>query len=411
MPEAAKSLRITFVIPYFYPAWEFGGQPRSAYELAKALVQRGHRVKVLTTDSGGMSRLRETGVKGRYHVEGIDIVYYRNLSNWLAYRYRFFWPARMLREFVSETESSDILHIHELRSTVSVFAQRTARRLSIPYVLSGHGGLRPLGRPTAKAVYDNLWGRDILNHAAAVIAISPLEETDATKMGVETRRIHRLPNIVAINDYQTLPQPGSFRKSWSLPSGKIILFLGRLHRLKGADLLIEAFSRLNPANNTYLVIAGPDDGQEHELRQAVCKLNLDSRVRFTGFLDLNSKKAAFVDASVVVLPSRNEVFAITAVEALACGTPVLLSSACGLYPLPEPEGSVTFFKSEDVDNLTATLAALIRDGRNSEAALGGAEFVARSFGPDEIGHKAEQIYMSILSQSQPKCLNTGPKSP
>jgi len=316
----------------------------------------------------------------------------------------------MLREFASETQSSDIVHIHELRSTVSLLGQRMARRLSIPYVLSGHEGLRRLGRATAKAVYDNLWGRDMLNHAAAVIAISPVEETDATKMGVEPCRIHRLPNIVAINDYQNLPEPGSFRKSWSLPSGKIILFLGRLHRLKGADLLIEAFSRLNPANNAYLVIAGPDDGQEHELRQAVSKLNLDSRVRFTGFLDLNSKKAALVDASLVVLPSRSEVFAITAVEALACGTPVLLSSACGLYPLPEQEGGVTFFQSEDVDNLAATLAALIRDGRNTHAALAGAEFVARSFGPDEIGQKAEEIYRSILTQSQPKCLNTVPKS-
>src|SRR5689334_837980 len=123
-------MRITFVIPYFYPAWEYGGQPRSAYELARALVQRGHRITVLTTDSGGKSRLRETG---RQQVDGIDVVYYRNLSNDLAYRYRLFWPSRMFRDVAAQIAESELVHIHELRSTTSVLAYRAARRLGIPY--------------------------------------------------------------------------------------------------------------------------------------------------------------------------------------------------------------------------------------------------------------------------------------
>src|SRR5205823_3696302 len=98
---------------------------------------------------------------------------------------------------------------------------------------------------------------------------------------------------------------------------------------------------------------GPDDGQERELRRAVAQLNIESHVKFTGFLDLNPKKEAFVDASLVVVPSRSEGFAITAVEALMCGTAVLLSSICGLYPLPEPEDSAVFFRSEDIADLSA----------------------------------------------------------
>src|ERR1043166_4071200 len=81
-PQMAKDrepLRIAFAIPYFYPALEFGGQPRSAYELGKALVRRGHRVKVLTTDSGGHSRLKQTAADGHSQIDGTDFVYYRTL--------------------------------------------------------------------------------------------------------------------------------------------------------------------------------------------------------------------------------------------------------------------------------------------------------------------------------------------
>src|SRR5215831_11868237 len=148
--RGGQKLRITFVIPYFYPAWEYGGQPRSAYELAKALVQRGHQVKILTTDSGGQSRLKEIGTNGRREVEGIEVIYYRNFSNRLAYRYRLFSPVRLFRNLASEIYGSDVVHIHELRSTIAPFAYRASRGLNIPYILSGHGGLRRLGRTAAK---------------------------------------------------------------------------------------------------------------------------------------------------------------------------------------------------------------------------------------------------------------------
>src|SRR5262249_58798255 len=109
-------------------------------------------------------------------------------------------------------------------------------------------------------------------------------------IGVEAQRIHALSNIVRSDDFALLPQRGTFRKKWALPPGKIILFLGRLHPVKGADLLVQGFARISQKDpEANLVIAGPDDGQEQALRQEVSKLNLDARVKFTGFLYLNAK--------------------------------------------------------------------------------------------------------------------------
>ena len=397
MPEAQEKMRITFVIPYFYPSWEYGGQPRSAYELARALATRGHRIKVLTTDSGGKNRLNEVG---RREIDGIEVIYYRNFSNYLADRYRFCWPPEMFSDLASEIDGSDVIHIHELRSTPSVLAYRVARRANIPYVLSGHGGLRPLGRPILKFIYDTIWGRRILRHAAAIIAISPREVADAREMGVRPNQIQMVPNIVRSEDFQTLPVSGSFRRRWSIPVGRIVLFLARLHPLKGADLLVRAFSQLRQGQDeAVLVLAGPDDGQENELRRLVSKLNLASSVRLVGFLDLEGKKEAFQDASVVVVPSRSEVFAITAVEALLCGKPVLLSTACGLDPLPDAQGSVSFFEAENVTDLTNMLQRVIaNDAACSLAARTAQHLVSRTFSPSTVAARAEAMYYKVLSR-------------
>src|SRR5215470_13375699 len=92
------AVRIAFVIPYFYPAWQYGGTPRSAFELARGLVRRGHSVQVLTTDSGGETRLRDIPDSHTRDVEGIQVRYYSNVSNRLAYRHRLFWPPEFSRQ-------------------------------------------------------------------------------------------------------------------------------------------------------------------------------------------------------------------------------------------------------------------------------------------------------------------------
>src|SRR5438093_11746151 len=90
-------MRIGFVIPYFYPAFEYGGSPRVAYEFARCLVRRGHEVIVVTTDSAGAKRIDKDSVAmmRESRIEGIQILYYPNFSNYLAYKHRLFLPLRL----------------------------------------------------------------------------------------------------------------------------------------------------------------------------------------------------------------------------------------------------------------------------------------------------------------------------
>jgi glycosyltransferase involved in cell wall biosynthesis len=379
-------MNVTFVIPYFYPALQYGGQPKSAYELARALVSRGHTVRVLTTDSAGESRLPS----GRRQVDGIDVVYYRNLSNSLAFRQRIFWAPALFREMKEQLKSADVLHIHELRATSTVSAYRAAKALGKPFVISTHGGLRHLGRKGLKVIFDRLWGRRLLEDAAAVIAISPVEEGEARTMGVQASRIHELPNMIAPEEYGPLPPKGLFRSRLKLGGKRVILFLGRLHWIKGADILLDAFRRLGD-DKAHLVIAGPDDGQESELRR-----NAGPGVTFAGYLDHKAKLEAFVDADILVVPSRSEVFAITAVEALACGCPVILSDVCGLHPMPSRSEGVIAFRSEDAADLASKLSAALNDPELRASAKAGTGFVQANFAKETIGERAEHIYRKVI---------------
>jgi len=345
-----RPLKIAFIIPYFYPAWQYGGQPRAAYDLARGLVRRGHDVRVITTDSGGTSRLAAVGAVYERalfvsRVEGIEIRHYKNISNWLAYHQRLFLPRRLRAEIHDQLKDRDVIHIHELRSTLSVIAARAARDLKKPYVLSGHGGLKHLGRHAAKTVFDAFWGNRILKEAAAIVAVSPVEVEDARQLGIQQARIHTIPNAVDVDEYREMTGEG--------PRAQI-LFLGRLHRIKGADILIEAFAIAKKRGlKANLVIAGPDDGEESNLRALVRTRDLESHVTFAGYLDRQAKLRAFVHSLVTVIPSRTEVFALTALESLLCGTPAILSSVCGLFPMPAT--GVTTFQSGDVQDLANKL--------------------------------------------------------
>jgi glycosyltransferase involved in cell wall biosynthesis len=202
-----------------------------------------------------------------------------------------------------------------------------------------------------------------------------------------------------VNEYEALPSAGSFKRRWNIGDKRIILFLGRLHWIKGADIVLEAFRDLGGAtNDIQLVFAGPDDGQEAELKKKVRQWALDAKVTFTGFCDHQAKLEAFVDSDVTVVPSRSEVFAITAIEALASGCPVLLSDVCGLHPMPSSAQGVLQFQSERVDDLATKLRQLIGNPSWRVAAQSGRQFVMSEFGNTKIGERAERIYRQVLSK-------------
>ena len=170
-----------------------------------------------------------------------------------------------------------------------------------------------------------------------------------------------------------MPRPGAFRAAFPVVDGRFLLFVGRLSRQKGLDLLLGAFARLaRERADLRLVLAGPDpEGYGAHLRALSERLGIQHRTLFAGLLTHEMKLAAFVDAELFVLPSYAENFGAAITEALACGLPVAISDQVNIHGELAAAGVATVVQCS-VDSVAAGIASALGDAaaRQRIATLG-----------------------------------------
>lgn len=321
-------MRILHVCPYFKPSWEGGGPPRFVYELASQQVAMGHDVTVYTTD--GFKRRVKIEKNRSVDVDGIRTYYFRNLSMYLTANFNLPLPYYLPVVAAKELKSFDIIHIHEHRTFLAAVIYLLATRYNIPYIVQPHGSAPRMIKAWQKRLFDILVGNRIIYNAKRIIASSKIESQYYKKVypKLNEKIIVRLPNPVNI---PKTPPEGSFRRKWGLKDDQIVLYLGRIHERKGLDLLVRAFNQIKD-DKLKLVIAGPDDHYLKRLKKLISDLGLGDRIILTGPLYGLDKFEVLVDADVFVLPSSDEYesFGMAAAEAIACGTPIVVTSNCGV---------------------------------------------------------------------------------
>jgi glycosyltransferase involved in cell wall biosynthesis len=389
-------MRILIVTGTFPPR-KFGGVTASSYKLATSLHQRGHDVTVYTTDTGNDEKRRLT-VPFHDITDGFDVYYFRNVSNWLAFKYRFHLPLGIVPFLKNINKKNfEIIPIQDFRSFMSVIIYFAHLRGDIPYLIQARGSMPyEEGNYYFKRLFDILIGKRILRSAAKVIALSKIEADQYAAFGVEEGRIEVIPNGVKISDYLFERDRGLFLDKIGLSKNdKVILSLGRLNKIKGLDLLIEAFAKvLEDVNDAVLVIAGPDDGDLPRLTELVRDLRINERVRFVGPLYGNDKLEAYSEACVFVLPSIYEAFGNTVIESLACGTPVIATNGCHIADVVKQAGIVV---DQDAEQLKDAILSLIGNEELAER-LGkvGRELVFGQFDQDRVTDRAVQVYQECL---------------
>lgn len=385
-------MRILHIIPYFYPAWAYGGTCRAAWELARALVRKQQQVVVYTTDAqdahSRAAPLFEV-------VDGVEIHRVRNLSNYLAWG-RAFVPLGFGRQLRAALSRADVAHLHEFRSYQNAVALPLMEKLDVPFVLTAQGGLpRIMGRHALKMLYDQIVGQRILRNAARLHALNEMEREQFIGLGVEPERVSILPNGVDLEQYRSLPPVNGFRARFGIPEGvPIVLFLARVNKIKGVEFLVSSFDLLCQVSpQAVLVIVGPDDGYLLEVKRQVQSLGIASRVCFTGYLDGNDKLQAYQAASVYVLPSAYEMFAITLLESLACGTPIIATDRCGLADFVRQNDLGSIVNYGDVGGLKNEITRILSRPQDVQRRAGyGRQYVLDHFGWDSIAENWLKVY-------------------
>ena len=220
-------------------------------------------------------------------------------------------------------------------------------------------------------------------------------------MGVDENKIEIIPNGIDLSEYQKLPPKGSFKKKYGIEDNKkIVLYLARIHKIKGPDILVKAFALLKKnidLKNVVLVLTGPDDGFLSTVESLVARLELNENILLTGPLYGTDKLAAYVDADIYVLPSRYEIFGISLLEAYACGVPVIAPRTGGPSELVVDGVTGIQFKPCDVKQLGYAIATLLNNNRTKEMGIRAKRYVEENFPVEKVVNMLEGLYNTVVS--------------
>lgn len=190
--------------------------------------------------------------------------------------------------------------------------------------------------------------REILERANCIVATSPQEVHTLRSHVSINGRIEMIPCGTDISNFRLMPKTDA-RKQLNLDQHEqIILYVGRFDPRKGIETLVRAFALLKQQGqqNIKLVIVGgsspqmPDGEERVRIEGIVNELGLDSEVIFAGQIGHDILPLYYTAADVCVIPSHYEPFGLVAIEAMACGTPVVASDVGGLKftIIPEQTG-------------------------------------------------------------------------
>ena len=390
------ALRILHVVPYYEQAWAYGGIPRLTTTMTRALARRGHQVTVCTTDVRD-ERTRASSIAPSAH--GVDVRMFRNVSNAVAYHLQFFTPIGLRAHLKHTAASFDIAHLHACHNLPGVIAAAELSRAGVPYVVSPNGTARPIERRVvAKRVFALTAGRRMLADAARVIAVSRAEGEQLQALGVKPSAIAHIPNPIDEREFDRIPDGARFRATLEVGGRPVVLFLGKLTPRKGVDHLVRAFASLDRPD-TVLIVAGNDMGAAGAIDSLVRSLGLERRVLRPGLLTGTERLDALAAANVVVYPSSDEIFGLVPLEALLCGTPVVVCGDSGCGEVIAATGGGYVVPHGNPQALSGAIESILTDERLwRRRAAAAAEVARRLFGADVVCGQLEALYAAVLAE-------------
>lgn len=304
-----------------------GGPIESVKQSSAVLARRGHLVEIVSLDAPDDSWVRDCPVK--VHAVGPG-------------RGNYGYTPAFTRWIKDRHANYDAVIVQGLWQYSSFGVWRALRGAATPYFVFPHGMLDPWFKRTyplkhlKKSLYWPWAEYRVLRDAAAVLFTSE-EERRLARESFSPYRCHEL--VVSYGTAAPEIDLASARESFfqgfpQLRGRRFLLFLGRLHEKKGCELLIEAFAALRnsarPDQSLDLVLAGPcaDPAYQEHLKRMAAPV---PGITFAGMLAGAQKWGAFSAADAFLLPSHQENFGIAVVEALACGTPVLISNKVNIW--------------------------------------------------------------------------------
>lgn len=381
-------MRILSVCAVFYPSTIYGGPSSVALAHARSLAERGHDVTVISTDLLSLKpleRQRNSGTKA----QGFAIRYFS--ARVLAPAFPFLYSGSALSWVCANSKQFDVAHIHFARELFPVRIAQCLQKHSIPTVLQTHGMLNSRG--PLKNLFDRIVTRPILRHSYAALALQDIEASRLREI-YPSARVRICPNGVATESSQPL-------WTWREDPQPTILFLARLHPRKRVLAFIDMAKLLTDHNQDLrFVVAGPDGGDEPAAQDKVRQYRLGNRFDFLGPISGKDVRGQFAAARLYVLPSVDEPFPMSVLEALATGTPTIVTAGIHIRETLESLGAAVV-ASPDATSMAARVQNLVHDKAKCEKlSRRGRRAATEFFSMQRVTATLEETYAGAAKPSQ-----------
>ena len=307
----------------------------------------------------------------------------------------YFYNPFLIRNKIMELDP-DLIHIHTTINSHAMAALMLPKRY--PIIVTIHQSIEddirnrlpPSTRRWIKLKIEPYLEKRLLKKAECIITPSPhMKEYYSTVKN----KISVVPNGI---DFGEIENSNYAEMDTLHPS---ILFMGRLEKIKGVDILIRSIPFVaNSIPDVHLYIAGSGE-EEGKLKHLVKKLDIGANVTFLGFVSEDEKWSYYKSTDLCVVPSVEEPFGIVLLEAMACGKPAIASNVGGIPYIVEDGKTGLLFECGDIEGLTEKVITLLQNKKMREKMGAAGLEKAKEFPWDKIVDKTLILYEKLFSES------------
>ena len=352
-------------------------------------------VKGLRKTSGVATFMRE--LSDALYANGVDVAIgmcYPETDNWLPPK----GNEPVIALDAALKDDWNVIHVHGLWDREIRIAARTAIAKGIPLVWSPHGMLAPWAlkyRWWKKCLPWHLYLKRLLKGASGFHVTSSLEKEWITKLGFMSR-----VEVVPLGTH-LLPQEviESARREKQGQNERTLLFVGRIHPVKGLDNLIDAWAKVSPKGWRLRLVGGENrEGYVAALEVKCRDLHVEASVDFVGAKYGEELQRAYAEADCLILPSFTENFGGVVVDALGAGRPVIASDKTPWRELEEnPFGKCGWWVPNDPDSLEQTIGDMIvlSDADREAMGMNGRRLVAAKYTWTAVSEQMWKVYEEL----------------
>lgn len=378
-------MRVLHVVTLHTPTNDFGGPTRVALNLSKGLRAKGVDARIATLGDGFAGPLPT-------EVEGVP-AFVHQARHVLPFEVSGITSPGLLARARKMVRTADVVHVHLMRDLITLPFALVALEAGVPLVIQTHGMIDPTEKVFAKAV-DVLGMKRVLRRADAILHLTEMEREGVQAVVPDTPlgTFHRLVNGVTLQYRRPKPEDRP----------PTVLYLARVQKRKRPEDFVSAIPAvLAEYPDARFVLAGPDTGDlTGPMQELAAKLGVSDALTCVGPLGHDQVLEQLRQSDVYVLPSVVEPFAVSILEAMSVGLPVVVTRTGGLSPEVEAAGAGRLTDSDpDADNgplVARAILELLDPAANEKASDAAWQLIRDRFSIGAVVETLMDVYRGVI---------------